>query len=158
MAGERKGPDRVLITVLAVIAVLVVGSLAIVLLRGQPQQLDPKSPAGVVQRYAAAVVDSDQAEAQQYLSQRALANCAGGYYSGAIGASNDLRITLGSETVRDSTATVVVGITRSGGAGPLGSGEYTEDGVFQLVKADGTWYIDSAPYSLLACVPKGVTY
>ncbi|WP_251024613.1 hypothetical protein [Arthrobacter sp. ISL-65] len=59
-------PDRTLISVLAIIAGLVAVALAVVFFRGAPEPLAESTPAGVVQRYAAAVLSSDGAAAARY--------------------------------------------------------------------------------------------
>ena len=59
-------PDRTLISVLAIIAGLVAVALAVVFFRGGPQPLAESTPAGVVQRYAAAVLNNDGAAAARY--------------------------------------------------------------------------------------------
>ena len=70
MSAPAGRPDRILISVLSVIACLVLAALAAVFFRGQPEPLDEGTPAGVVQRYAAAVLDGDETTAAGYLAAR----------------------------------------------------------------------------------------
>lgn len=70
MSAPAGRPDRILIVILSIIAVLVAVALAAVFFRGQPELLDEGTPAGVVQRYAAAVLDGDEAAAAGYLAER----------------------------------------------------------------------------------------
>ncbi|WP_240689665.1 hypothetical protein [Arthrobacter sp. PAMC25564] len=142
----RDRPDRVLFGIVAAIAVLVVVALGVVFLRGEPQLLDESTPAGVVQRYSKAVIDSDTAAADAYLTDNARSRCAN-YYGGAQAS----RVVLISTTERGGTATVKVSIVHSAEAGPFGPSEYAEEGVLGLVKAGGKWMINELPYSLQTC-------
>ncbi|MEO5778648.1 hypothetical protein [Arthrobacter sp. PAMC25284] len=140
-------PDRTLLIVVSVIAVLVIVALVVVFTRGAPPQLGETTPAGVVQRYSAAVIDGDEAAAAAYLSDAAGKNC------DAFGRpfARNLRVTLVSTTERTDTADVRVLMTESGADGPFGSGEYqTEDG-FDLIRSGNTWLIARAPWQLTVC-------
>ena len=53
---RRAGPDRTLLAIMAAIAVIVIIALAVVFTRGEPAPLAESTPAGVTQRYAAAVI------------------------------------------------------------------------------------------------------
>lgn len=151
--GEaRHQPDKVLLGIVAAIGVLVVVALAVVFLRGEAPELDPGSPAGVVQRYSKAVIEGDAAAAGAYLSADARSRCEN-YYGEAQVSS----VVLISTTERGETATVRVSIVRGTGEGPFGPGEYAEEAAIGLVKSGGTWLINDLPYSLQTCtslVPK----
>lgn len=140
-------PDRTLIAVLSVIAVLVIVALVVVFSRGAPEQLDQATPAGVVQRYSAAVIDGDEQKAAGFLTPHALASC------DTVGsrAAGDLRVTLVSTTERPASADVTVSVVTSEDAGPFGSSEYESQEVFDLLTVDGAWKIDSAPWQLAIC-------
>ncbi len=144
--GRRRRPDRVLLGIVAAIAVLVVVALAAVFLRGEPQPLDESSPTGVVQRYSRAVIDADTAAADAYLTDNARARC-DSYYGGAQAS----RVVLISSTERGDTATVRVSIVHDAGEGPFGPAEYAEEGVIGLVQVAGKWLINELPYSLQTC-------
>lgn len=144
-AGRHR-PDRVLLGILAAIAVLVVVALGVVFLRGEPQPLDESSPAGVVQRYSKAVIDADTAAADAYLTDAARARCAN-YY----GSAQASRVVLISTIERGSTATVRVSVVHAAADGPFGPSEYTEEAAFGLVNEAGKWMINDLPYSLQAC-------
>jgi hypothetical protein len=140
-------PDRVLLAIVAAIAVLVVVALAVVFLRGGPQPLDASSPAGVVQRYSKAVIDADPAAADTYLSDSARSRCASFY-----GSAQASRVVLIATTERGDTATVKVSVVHSAPDGPFGPSEYAEEATIALVKTAGRWLINDLPYSLQTCV------
>lgn len=144
---EPRRPDRTLLAILAAIAVLVVVALAVVFTRGEPAPLDASTPAGVVQRYAAAVIDGDETAAAGYLSDAARNTCSAVERSGV----DKLRVTLVSTTERADSADVKVLITVFEGGGPFGSSEYQVEDVFDLVKTGDKWLIDNAPWQLTVC-------
>ena len=143
--GLRR-PDRVLLGIVAAIAVLVVVALGVMFLRGDLQPLDESSPAGVVQRYSRAFIDSDTAAAEAYLTENARSRCAN-YY----GNPEASRVVLISTTERDDTATVRISIVHAAPDGPFGPAEYSEEAVIGLVKSDGRWLINELPYNLQTC-------
>ncbi|PTT69569.1 hypothetical protein [Arthrobacter sp. HMWF013] len=146
-AAARK-PDRVLLIIVAAIACLVIVALAVVFTRGEPEALDGSTPAGVVQRYSTAVIDGDTSTADSYLTDSARSMCRGFAESGPL----PTRIVLISATERDNTALVRVSVVVStGSGGPFGPSEYEMEDRFSLVKADGKWMVDQAPYQLLSC-------
>lgn len=153
MDGAAGKPDRILVVLLGVIVVLVAVALAVVFLRGDPKPLDENSPAGVVQRYSAAVIDGDTSAAGSYLTDAARAQCTGKY----IGMSRPDRVVLVETNERPESATVTVSIVQSSGGGPFGPSEFESEDSFSLVKAGGAWKIDSAPYTLLSCTGTSVT-
>ena len=140
-------PDRILIVLLGAIAVLVAVALAVVFMRGEPEPLDGNSAAGVVQRYSAAVIGGDTAAAGAYLTEGAKTQCTGKFDS----MSRPSRVVLVSTAERAESATVTVSIVQSAGGGPFGPSEYESEDIFTLLKVDGTWKVDSAPYTLLSC-------
>ncbi len=145
--------DRGLWIILSVIAALVVVALIVVFTRGEPPLLDASTPEGVVQRYSAAVVDGDEAEAARYLTDGALERCD----KFVEQVPDGMRITLASTTVRDDTADVRVTIVVGDSGGPFGGSGYSVDDVFDLVKVEGDWRIDSAPWPLVVCPSTGIT-
>lgn len=148
MDQTPRKPDRILLALIGVVALLVVVALAVVFSRGGPPPLDPASAAGVVQRYSAAVIDGDTETADGYLTDNARSVCGGGYYSGEPEPS---RVVLVSTTERNDSATVRVSIVHSAQDGPFGPSEYETEDSFRLSKVDGKWLIDQAPYPLQAC-------
>ena len=150
-AAARK-PDRILLVIVAAIVSLVVVALAVVFTRGGPQVLDESTPAGVVQRYSTAVIDGDTSTANSYLTEQARSSCRGYFESGPLPA----RIVLISTSERDNSAVVRVSVVISSGpGGPFGPSEYEMEDRFSLVKDNGKWLVDQAPYQLLSC--KGTT-
>lgn len=138
--------------ILAIIAVLVVAALAVVFSRGEPALLDESTPQGVVQRYSAAVIDGDEAAATAYLTETARIQCVDFQRA----STDNLRVTLVATMERASSADVRVLIVVSNGGGPFGNSEYETDDVFDLVKMDGKWLIDSAPWQLRVCANRAV--
>ncbi|MEC5182211.1 hypothetical protein [Arthrobacter sp. CG_A4] len=144
-AAQR--PDRALLAILASIAVLVAVALLAVFTRGEPAALDGGTPAGVVQRYSAAVIAGDESAATAYLSDSARNTC-GNMERMAL---DNLRITLVSTTERAESADVKVLLTFSGDGGPFGNAGYQVEDAFDLVRTGGTWRIDRAPWQLTVC-------
>lgn len=145
-AAARK-PDRILLVIMAVVAGLVIVALAVVFTRGEPPPLDESTPAGVVQRYSTAVIDGDTSTADSYLTEAARESCRGYFESGPPPA----RIVLISTSGSGSSAQVRVSVVSSGSGGPFGPSEYEMEDQFSLVKTEGKWKIDRAPFPLLSC-------
>lgn len=153
MGDAARKPDRILLVLLGVVGLLVVAALAVVFTRGDPPPLDAGSPAGVVQRFSAAVIDGDVTTAESYLSESARERCSGTVYGEP---PRPARVVLVSTSERGQTATVTVSIVHSAQGGPFGPSEYEMEESFSLVKNGGTWLVDRAPYPLLACNGKPV--
>ncbi|MET4135947.1 hypothetical protein [Pseudarthrobacter sp. PvP090] len=146
-AGPRR-PDRTLLAILAAIAVIVVVALIVVFTRGEPAPVDEATPAGVVQRYSAAVIAGDETAAAAYLTDAAKNRCS---TTMERMPGDNLRVTLVSTTERPASADVKVLITVSEGGGPFGSAEYQIEDGFDLVKTGDRWLIDRAPWQLTVC-------
>jgi hypothetical protein len=142
-------PDRTLLVILGVIAVLVIVALVVVFTRGEPAPLDESTPEGVVQRYSAAVIEGDESEAKGYLDPDLADDC----IPIETAPADRMRITLVSTTERDDTADVEVLITWSYDEGPFGGSGVEERGTFDLVRTDDGWRIESAPWPLTICDP-----
>lgn len=145
----KKSPDRTLQVIIGVIIALVLLALVVVFTRGAPRQLDPSSPAGVVQRYSEAAITGDESAAEAYLTEAALARCS----SMASAVPDNIRVVLLSTNERADSADVKVSVVRSYAGGPFGSAESESDGVFDLVRVDGRWRIDNTPWQLTVCPP-----
>lgn len=154
MSTPPQRPDRTLLVIIGVITALVVIALAVVFSRGDPAPLDESTPEGVVQRYAAAVVTGDEETAAGYLSSRGQDRCQPGERSTP---NDNMRITLASTTIRGDTADVVITMTTTYDGGPFGSSSYDSDGTVSLVKTDGSWRIESAPWELTVCPTPAAT-
>ncbi len=150
METPRPGPDRTLTVILGVIAALVIVALVVVFTRGEPELLDETTPEGVVQRYSAAVIEGDESAAIDYLAPELRDPCE----RLEMVTADDMRVTLVSTTERDESADVEVLIGITYDDGPFGSTEYEEEGDFDLVRADGSWLIESAPWPLTICSPR----
>lgn len=145
-ASAKPRLDRTLVAIISVIAVLVTVALIVVLTRGTPEQLDADTPEGVVQRYSAAVIAGDERGAAEYLSPDA-AEC-DAFESET---TDNLRVSLVSTTERDDTADVRVSITTIYENGPFGIDEQEFQDDFDLVRVDGDWLIEGAPWPLNIC-------
>ena len=146
-------PDRTLLVILGVIAALVIIALVVVFSRGEPEPLDESTPAGVVQRYSAAVIDGDEETAKEYLVSALADDC----LRMEPGPVDSMRVTLVDTEEREDSADVRVLIAVSyGGGGILGSDEYQEDAVFDLVREGDDWRIETAPWQLTICQPTEV--
>ncbi|WP_347754429.1 hypothetical protein [Agrococcus sp. ProA11] len=91
-SGDRR--DRTLWVVLAAVAALVVIALIVVFTRGAAAPLDEATPAGVVQRYAEAVIAGDERTAREYLVEEVRDDCE----RIGQGTLDDIRVTLVSTT------------------------------------------------------------
>lgn len=147
-SGPARRRDPVLLVVLGALGALVLVAVIVVFTRGQPAPLDAGTPGGVVQRYSAAVLAGDEDLAAGYLTEDALSDCDG--QSPSI--TEDIRVTLQGTTERGAGADVRVSIvTTYDGGGPFGPNEYSSDDTFDLVKVDGAWLIEQAPWQLAVC-------
>lgn len=153
MNAAAAKPDRTLIVILAIIGVLVIVALVAVFSRGEPKLLDAATPAGVVQRYAAAVIDGDENAAIAYLTPELRAQC--DRFENA--STDNIRVTLGSTTERADSADVnVTVVTFYEGGGPFGPSENEIAENFNLQKIDGDWFISTTPWELTICSNAGV--
>jgi hypothetical protein len=151
MTASTMRSSRTLIIILGAIAALVVLALAAVLTRGEPPQLDESTPAGVVQRYSAAVIAGDESAAADYLTPQVRGECS----RFEVFSARNITVTLVSTKERSDSADVSVSIVSSTGNGPFGAPESEYDDVFALVKAGGAWLIESAPWQLTVCPNTG---
>ena len=94
------------------------------------------------------VIDGDTSTADSYLTESARSSCRGYSEGGPLPA----RIVLISTTERDNSALVRVSVVvSSGSGGPFGPSEYEMEDRFSLIKDNGKWLVDQAPYQLLSC-------
>jgi hypothetical protein len=138
--------DRTLAVLLAVLGLLVVTALAVVFLRPSPALRGAGTPEGVVQRYAAAVIDGDRRAAAGYLIE-APERCRG--WEGDV--EENLRVSLVSTDLRGGAAEVEVSVVSFDPGGPFGSSEFETEETFELKKTGGSWLIDTVPWRLQTC-------
>jgi hypothetical protein len=153
MNPTQTRPDRVLIGILAAVAVLVVVALVVIFTRSAPASLDASTPEGVVQRYTTAAIAGDEAAAAAYLSPAAIEKCADGYDDGSTASRLEkLRVTLIRTVARGETTFVYVRLTQwYDDGGGFGGSESTSDVAFGLVRSGGDWLVDDAPWPLAVC-------
>lgn len=147
MSDTARASRLTLIALAAAVTLVVVVALIAVFARGGPAPLDADTPEGVVQRYAQAVVDGDLETAEGYLVPELVESC-----ERVSRGADDLRITLEETTERDDRARVEVLVVTVYGSGPLGPDEYESEEAFDLVRVDGEWRIETAPWDLTVCV------
>jgi hypothetical protein len=150
MNDSTTRPRRLLAGIVVLVGVLVVAALAVVFTRGEPKVLDPGTPAGVVQRYTAAVTDGDEDAAARYLTGPARERCS----EPERPYTDNLRVSLMSTAERETSADVKVLIVTSSDGGPFGMSEYETEEVFDLVKEDGRWLVESTPWQFALCTSK----
>jgi hypothetical protein len=145
-------PDRALAVIVAVIAVLVAGALALVFFRPQPELRPASTPEGVVQRYAAAIIDGDEAAAAGFLADELRNGCR--HHTQPV--REDLRVTLLSTQVHGDTADVTVAVITSDGGDPFGASEYEARETFDLLRDQGQWLVSRVPWQFASCPPPEV--
>lgn len=147
MSQPAVKPDRTLVVILVVITALVVIALTVVLFRGAPAALSPDTPEGVAQAYSAAVIDGDIAAAEALLTPALQENCE----SVDNGIVRGIRLTLVSTKLAGDTARVRVSVVTTDNGGLIGGMDYAQDDMFVLVKAQGSWAVETAPWQLTVC-------
>ncbi|MET0780842.1 MAG: hypothetical protein ABWZ16_04930 [Microbacterium sp.] len=150
MSDTARRSRITLIALIAGVVLVVVIALIAVFARGETTQLDPDTPEGVVQRYSQAVVDGDAQTALTYVVPEVADACVRRSVS-----DEDARITVLETTERADTAHVRVLIVTVYGTGPLGADEYEAEAAFDLVKVDGDWLVELAPWRLAVCDDMG---
>jgi hypothetical protein len=141
-------PDRTLVGILALIAVLVVVALVVVFTRGMPEPLEPGTPERAVQDYTTAVINGDREAASELLTPRWKDECDPMGYGSETA---DVRITLVKTRADDNSATVTVSIATGLSGGPFGGSGYEYEDDFLLDRDGDGWLIGSAPWELAIC-------
>ncbi len=132
--------------VLAVVAgtVVALGILAgILTATRQPPDIDPGTPAGVVQLYTLAVIDGDDAAIVRYLHPST--GCTDPLPIGRDGVRTSL--TIVDTRIDGDRATVVADLSEYSGA--LDSWDHREE--FELRRDDGEWLITGQPWPVYGC-------
>lgn len=148
MQQSSSKPDRTLVGILALIAVLVVVALVVVFTRGMPEPLEPGTPERTVQDYTTAVMAGDREVASDLLSPRWKDECDPVGYGAETA---DARITVVKTRTDDNTATVTVSIATGLNGGPFGGSGYEYEDDFELDRDGDGWLIASAPWELAIC-------
>lgn len=146
--SDIRTPDRALLGAGVVVAILVVAAIVIVLTGERVVELDPSTPEGVVQQYMSHALDDDEEEALA-LTTIDEADCTRVRAEVSYDRES-IRIVLGDVDVRGDEADVGVTVTRSSGD-PIDNYEWSEDVTFELVRVDGAWRIDDAPWPFVVC-------
>ena len=143
MSDTDRRSRLTLVALIGGVVLVVVIALIAVFARGGTAPRDLATPEGVVQRYSQAVVDGDAQTALTYVVPGVADACVRRFVS-----DEDARITVLETTERDDTAHVRVLIVTVYGTGPLGADEYEAESSFDLVKVDGDWRVEVAPWRL----------
>lgn len=146
--NDSHTPDRTLLAAGAVVAILVVAAIVVVLTGDRVVDLDPSTPEGVVQQYMNHALDDDEDEALA-LTTLDPDDCTRMRAEVSYDRES-VRIVLGDVDVSGDDADVDVTITRSSGD-PLDTHQWSEDVTFELVRVDGGWKIDEAPWPFVVC-------
>jgi len=150
MSDSARRSRITLIALGAAVVLVVVIALIAVFARGDVEPLDPATPQGVVQRYSQAVIDGDVPTALTFLVPEVADTC-----QRVTRGGERLRITLLESTERDASARVRVLIVTTYGEQPFGADEYESEEAFDLVKVDGDWLVETAPWQLAVCAANG---
>jgi len=143
--------NRVLALLVGGVVLLAVLAGVVVSRRTTPD-LDPTTPAGVVQEYLKAVVDGDYPVAAKLLSPAS--GCSASDVSSAY-APGSAQIVLDRTAVNGDHAVVTVDVTEGSGD-PFGSSGYSHTERITLQRDGGLWKITGSPWLLPSCgFPKG---
>ena len=139
---ERTG----IIAAAAILAALLIASVAVALLRGEAE-LDAGSPEAAVQRYIRALADRDFDAAYSMWAPEVRERCdiediaIGNRYDYELDTLAESRVTLDDVDVVGDVTNVRVSATETRGGGLFGPSEYTRDMTFSLRQYDGQWLI-----------------
>lgn len=139
-------PNRVLLVVVALVAVAAVVAGVILATRHEPRY-DRGTPAGVVQAYLAAVIAGDNQEAAGFLASDGPCDLVD---LDRAQAPEDVRVVLRGIEVHAATARVEVEMATSPGD-VLGGSEQVERHTFQLTRPDQAWLITGMPWPMYEC-------
>ena len=144
--GVAGSPNRALVIVLAVVAVVAVAA-GVIAANRPVTEYDRGTPEGVVQAYLAAVVDGDHDEAARFLSEES--PCSAVDLDRAH-LPDGLRVVLREAEVEADSARVEVDVAQSSG-GLFDGSEHTEKHSFRLSRASGTWLVTGRPWPMVEC-------
>lgn len=145
MNDTKTGPDRVLLIGAVVVGLIVVVAALVALTRSEPATLDPSTPEGTAQRYVQAILDGDNATAEDMILEE---DCdIGPRFFG----DQTVRARMVNSTVDGDTATVEVELVFSGGDPLFGGYGYEEPAWINLTQVDGTWMVDSDSWPYFPC-------
>ncbi|MBX3116928.1 MAG: hypothetical protein KF808_06240 [Cryobacterium sp.] len=145
--------DRALIAVVAVILLVVAGAVITVFASGSQARLDPASPEFAVQKYSAAILDSDRDAAMEMVTSDLRKSCEPNTDAG----NYSVRITLVSTKVKGDRASVKVTLNINYGGGAYGGSDVATTDTFTLVKEGANWRVSTAPWPLTACYNQGIS-
>ena len=145
MNDTKTGPDRVLLIGAVVVGLIVVVAALVALTRSEPTTLDPNTPEGTAQRYVQAILDGDNAAAEDLLLEE---DCDVGprYFS-----DQTVRARLVDSTVDGNSAVVEVELVFSGGDPLFGGYGYEERAQIELELVEGTWLVDPDSWPYFPC-------
>ena len=145
-APATSRPNRVLVVVLGLVAVIAVVAGVLSLTRSTPDY-DRGTPEGVVQAYLSAVADGDHQEATGFLASDSPCEVTD---LDRAGVPDEFRALLRDSETDGDTAQVDVEVVLSGG-GPFEGAEYSEKHTFRLTRSDQDWLITGVPWPMYDC-------
>ena len=142
-----------IIAAVAILVALLIASVAVALLRGEPE-LDAGSPEDAVQRYVRALADGDYEAMRAMWAPEVRERCpledvaTGGWYGGyapfpsyTIGEFENTRLTLEDVYEAGDVTNVRLEAIETRGGGLFGPSGYSRHMVFSLRQYDGEWLI-----------------
>ena len=145
------GQDRFLLAIVGGTLLLVLVSVIIVFTVGRARpapNVDPNSPAGVVQSYVEAIRAGDVEKARGYLTRQAQIDSDTRQRQNPLRPNPDDRMRIVVETVSATDTTADVKLTIShfyGRNDPFSAGTSHRDTTVRLVREDGVWKISQPP-------------
>lgn len=141
------GSTRWLVIVGVVVALAVVGSIAVSVTADHGPDYAEGTPERAVQDYLRAVADRDATRALAFFSTALSDRCASvSRESITRRGDSGFRATLDRTSQRDGRTIIDVSLTEVYGSGPFGRSESTQSLVFELVQENGVWRLSEAPW------------
>jgi hypothetical protein len=141
-----RGPNRVLVLVVAAVAVIAAVAGVLAANRAGPAY-DPSTPEGTVQAYLKAVIDGDHDRAAGFLA--AGSRCSVTDLDTTI-LPDGVRVTLREVQVTGDTARVEVDVALPSGD-LFGGSETFEKHTVRLARSSGTWLLTGEPWPMVGC-------
>jgi hypothetical protein len=145
-ATAGRGPNRVLLLVVAAIAVIATVAGVLAANRAGPTY-DPSTPEGTVQAYLTAVIDGDHDRAAGFLAAGSACSVTD---LDTTTLPDGVRVTLRDVQVTGDTARVDVEVALPSGD-LLGGSETFERHSIRLARSSGTWLLTGEPWPMTGC-------
>lgn len=143
--------DRVLAAAVGVV-VVAAGIAAVAAVNRGPAELDPATPAGVVQTYLTAIADGDPDAAVEQLATDS--PCTASDLEMSYYATEFRAALVGDPDESGDRAVVLVDITEGDGGGAFGEG-WSHEERFVVVREGTTWRLSGSPWPMYSCLEQG---